>query len=170
MEKDLYGNPILNEQELFDALYSDSIKNLSDVIINDSTYLRFTQSARTNLETFELPKKTSDNQSLENFDRQNQENWFMPKHYCTNLIESIYELCKTDKERDRVSLELELFMKHKMLDVLFFLKYLVDIMRTNNIVWGVGRGSCVSSYVLYLIGVHKIDSLKYNLEITEFLK
>jgi DNA polymerase III alpha subunit len=43
-------------------------------------------------------------------------------------------------------------------------------MRENNVVWGVGRGSSVASYVLYLLGVHKIDSIKYNLDIEEFLK
>ena len=43
-------------------------------------------------------------------------------------------------------------------------------MRKNNIVWGVGRGSSVSSYVLFLMGVHKVDSMKYNLDIKDFLK
>jgi DNA polymerase III alpha subunit len=43
-------------------------------------------------------------------------------------------------------------------------------MRENDIVWGVGRGSSVASYTLYLIGVHKIDSIKYELDINEFLK
>jgi DNA polymerase III alpha subunit len=43
-------------------------------------------------------------------------------------------------------------------------------MRDNNIVWGVGRGSSVASYVLYLLGIHKIDSIKYNLSPDEFFK
>jgi DNA polymerase III alpha subunit len=43
-------------------------------------------------------------------------------------------------------------------------------MKENKIVWGVGRGSSVASYVLYLIGVHRIDSIKYDLDIREFLK
>ena len=51
-----------------------------------------------------------------------------------------------------------------------FMKYLVDTLRKNNIIWGVGRGSSVASYVLYLLGVHRIDSLYYDLDITEFLK
>jgi DNA polymerase III alpha subunit len=48
--------------------------------------------------------------------------------------------------------------------------YIIDTMRKNNIVWGVGRGSSVASYILYLLGVHKVDSVKYNLHIEEFLK
>ena len=66
--------------------------------------------------------------------------------------------------------ELELFFQHGMVEVLIYLKYLVDTMRSNNIVWGVGRGSSVASYCLYLLGIHKVNSLKYNLDIHEFLK
>jgi DNA polymerase III alpha subunit len=38
------------------------------------------------------------------------------------------------------------------------------------IIWGVGRGSSVASYVLYKLGVHRINSLYYNLDATEFLR
>jgi len=62
------------------------------------------------------------------------------------------------------------YKKYNMLDVLKFLKYLVDFMQQENLVFGVGRGSSVASYVLFLLGVHRIDSIKYNLDITEFLK
>ena len=82
----------------------------------------------------------------------------------------LYGMCETQEQKDRVELELELFIQHGMLDLLFYLKYLVDTMREHRIVWGVGRGSSVASYVLYLIGVHKVDSLKYKLDIHEFLK
>ena len=48
--------------------------------------------------------------------------------------------------------------------------YFVELMRENNVVMGVGRGSSVASYVLYLLGVHKIDSIKYNLDYREFFR
>ena len=67
-------------------------------------------------------------------------------------------------------MELLLFQERDMFDLLKYLKYLVDTMRENNIIWGVGRGSSVSSFVLYLIGIHKINSLYYDLSIEEFLK
>ena len=57
-----------------------------------------------------------------------------------------------------------------MIDVLRYLKYLVDTMRKHKIVWGVGRGSSVASYCLFLIGVHRVDSVLYQLDIKEFLK
>ena len=94
----------------------------------------------------------------------------MPNSYCPNLVEMLYGMCTTSEQTDRVSLELELFIQHNMMDLLYYLKYLVDTMRENNIVWGVGRGSSVASYVLYLLGVHKVDSIKYELDIKEFLK
>jgi DNA polymerase III alpha subunit len=50
------------------------------------------------------------------------------------------------------------------------MKYVVDTLRANNVVWGVGRGSSVASYVLFIIGVHKIDSVKYDLDWREFLR
>jgi DNA polymerase III alpha subunit len=51
-----------------------------------------------------------------------------------------------------------------------YLKYLVDVMQNNRMIWGVGRGSSVASYVLYLLGVHRIDSMFYELDPKEFLR
>ena len=55
-------------------------------------------------------------------------------------------------------------------DFIIITFYLVDTFSENDVVWGVGRGSSVASYCLYLIGLHKIDSIKYELDIKEFLK
>ena len=65
---------------------------------------------------------------------------------------------------------LELYKKFNLYPVLRYLIYLVNLMRENNIVWGVGRGSSVSSYVLFLIGVHKVNSIEFDLDINEFLR
>ncbi len=96
--------------------------------------------------------------------------WFIPDDYYPNLTEMLYGMCETEDQRNRVSQELELYIKHGMYDILHVMKYIVDTLRANNIIWGVGRGSSVASYVLFLIGVHKIDSIKYNLPIEEFFK
>jgi len=84
--------------------------------------------------------------------------------------EYILAKCITSAQIDRVTYELGEFESRKMMPVLKFMIYFVANMRKNNIVWGVGRGSSVASYVLYLIGIHKIDSLKYNLDVGEFLR
>jgi hypothetical protein len=70
----------------------------------------------------------------------------------------------------RVDLELNEFNQRNLIDLLRFLVYFIDTVRTNNIVYGVGRGSSIASYVLYLLKIHRIDSFKYNLDIKEFLK
>jgi DNA polymerase III alpha subunit len=69
----------------------------------------------------------------------------------------------------RVSYELSLFYKHKLHDVIRTIIYIIHTFTQKGIVWGVGRGSSVSSYILYLIGVHDIDSVEYELDILEFL-
>tara|TARA_R110001606_G_C15247036_1_gene636895 strand:+ start:467 stop:931 length:465 start_codon:yes stop_codon:yes gene_type:complete len=70
----------------------------------------------------------------------------------------------------RVDMELAEFKARNLFSILQLLIYIIDTMRKNNLVWGVGRGSSVASYILYLLGVHKVDSVKYNLDIKEFLK
>jgi len=100
----------------------------------------------------------------------NSKHWFIPNDYCPNLVEFLYSQCETPEQTQRVDQELELFIKNGMYDLLHVMKYVVDTLRENNVVWGVGRGSSVASYVLHLIGVHKIDSIKYKLPIEEFFK
>ena len=98
--------------------------------------------------------------------------WNMPDEYkkldIRKHIESNYTL--NNKQLNRVNLELDEFEQRNLTDLLRFLVYFIDTVRKNNIVYGVGRGSSIASYVLYLLKVHRIDSLKYNLDIKEFLK
>lgn len=98
----------------------------------------------------------------------------IPQAYKDIDVEEYVLRLVTDAEepegRARVEMELAMFASRNLLPILSLLIYIVDEMRKNNIVWGVGRGSSVASYVLYLIGIHKIDSVKYGLDIKEFLK
>lgn len=70
----------------------------------------------------------------------------------------------------RVLYELTLYEKHNAIEVLRVLIYIINTLSENDVIWGVGRGSSVASYVLYLIGVHDIDSVKYQLDVTDFLR
>jgi len=98
-------------------------------------------------------------------------NWFIPEEYQKmDILDWLYQRCPTPETKERVVEELRLFAKYNMIPMLKTMKYIVDTLRANNIVWGVGRGSSVASYVLYLIGVHRIDSVKYKLPIEEFFK
>ena len=108
---------------------------------------------------------------VKQFDRENQSVWFIPDEYKDMDIASwVLSQCKEQAELQRTGQELLMFQERELFPLLCYLKYLVDTMRKHNIVWGVGRGSSVSSYVLYLIGVHRINSLHYDLSIDEFLK
>lgn len=173
MRVDKYGQVILNVDEIIAGLYSGKITNLSKVFIDSTDSIQQFNSAvkenYDNFSTIEIYKEIED--SVEFFDEANQCTWFMPEEAVhENLVEMLYSMCTTEVQRKRVDEELELFIQHGMFDLLFYLKYLVDTMRENKVVWGVGRGSSVASYVLYLIGIHKVDSIKYNLDIKEFLK
>jgi DNA polymerase III alpha subunit len=164
---------ILDQQEIFDGLYSGKITSLDSVNIDNVQLVdQFNSARRTNADPFpSLEPFTQTPTSMEEFDRTNQQQWFMPDSYrLYDIVDWLYCECKTTEEKTRVTEELKLYAQHNMIDLLKYLKYLVDTMRQNNIVWGVGRGSSVASYCLYLIGVHKVNSIKYKLDIHEFLK
>jgi DNA polymerase III alpha subunit len=168
-----YGQVILNSQDIFEGLYSGKITSLDSLNIDDQkTVDQFNQARSQNADPFPIVQKFE--QALDNisqFDHKNQETWFMGEYYKEmDIAKWLVERCTTQEELDRVAEELVLFVQHDMIEVLKYLKYLVDTMRYHNIVWGVGRGSSVASYCLYLIGVHRINSIKYELNINEFLK
>jgi DNA polymerase III alpha subunit len=173
MKTDFYGQAIVESTDVFDALYNGTVSNLTNLKFKDhQTVDQFNQALSENadsisrLEIYQEPSIT-----LSEFDKNNQDRWFMPKEYRDlNIIEWMLDHTTNEEEYQRVVSELELFIQHDMLVVLNYLKYLVDTMRSNNIVWGVGRGSSVASYCLYLLGVHKVNSIKYELDIKEFLR
>jgi DNA polymerase-3 subunit alpha len=109
--------------------------------------------------------------STEQFDRHNQNQWFMPDVYKNmDIAELVLNLCNNDAELQRCGHELMLYQERGLFDLLRYLKYLVDVMTHNQLIWGVGRGSSVASYVLFKLGVHRIDSLYYDLDPSEFLR
>ena len=71
---------------------------------------------------------------------------------------------------DRLADELDEYKQRNMMQILIYLVYMMDVCKQNNIVTGIGRGSSVSSLILYLIGTHHIDPIKYNLSYKEFLR
>jgi len=109
--------------------------------------------------------------SVPDWDSIQQRNWHMPKEYQDlDIAEHVVAMCDTEEKLQRVGHELLLYQERGLFDLLRYLKYLVDVMQDNRVIWGVGRGSSVASYVLYLIGVHRIDSIYYDLDAKEFLR
>jgi DNA polymerase III alpha subunit len=109
--------------------------------------------------------------SVPDWDCIQQRRWHMPEEYQQlDIAELVIDLCDTPEKLQRVAHELLLYQERGLFDLLRYLKYLVDMMKDNRVIWGVGRGSSVASYVLYLLGVHRIDSMYYDLDAEEFLR
>ena len=161
---------ILDDKAVFNLLYEGVV--LDNVKCKPSNDLEIYNSI---IDEYDLniPKLqfTSNTENKETFIQHCLNNWFIPEKYThINPFDYIHKLAKTQEEIYRVELELKMFKERSMENVLRFMIFFVDFMRENNIVWGVGRGSSVASYCLYLLGVHKVNSLHHDLDIKEFLK
>ena len=170
MKYDQYGQTYTTSSELCDLLYKNPALDISLFQVEDSIeYNRSVAELHAELDLLDSYHNIS--QTVEEFDDNLQKNWRMPLEYKQlDIAEYVLGLCKEEHELQRVGRELLLYQERNLFDLLRYLKYLVDTLRKNNVVWGVGRGSSVASYVLFLLGIHKIDSLYYNLDIDEFLK
>ena len=170
MKYDQYGQAYTDSNELCNLLYKNPGLDISRFQVEDS--LEYNRSvAELHAELDLLDSYHNIDMSVEEFDRVLQSNWRMPVEYKDlDIAAYVLGLCQQEHELQRVGQELLLYQERGLFDLLRYLKYLVDTLRKNNVVWGVGRGSSVASYVLFLLGVHKIDSLYYNLDVDEFLK
>ena len=169
MRLDKYSNPIFTEHDLFDALYKGHKFNADDTMLveqNESVKQLEAQTGFKFLEPYDTHFEIAD------YDAACQSNWFMPEEYKTLDIEAwVWEQTPPwDPQHTRVAEELEAFKARNMINLLRWLKYFVDTCEKEGVVWGIGRGSSVASYVLFLIGVHSVDSIKYNLDWQEFLR
>jgi DNA polymerase III alpha subunit len=166
MRLDQFSNPVFNDQDLFDALYhGHQLSNEMFVDISDNvSKLEETSNLR-----FWVPLDDYD-LSLEDYDASMQTDWFMPDEYKQMDIEAYLVNVCPKENYDRLIEELQEFRNRNMLNLLRWLKYFVDTMKKENVVWGVGRGSSVASYVLFLLEIHIIDPIKYNLDWREFLR
>lgn len=169
MRIDQYGQHIFTEDDLCELVMSDHNVRLKQVLTETPITYSY------DLDLVEPPTLipyVDPGVSVEEFDKANQSNLLMPQEYRDfDIVAWLLEQCGDDEAKlQRVGHELLLYVERDLIPLLQYLKYLVDTMRVNKIVWGVGRGSSVSSYVLFLIGVHKIDSMYYDLQIEDFLK
>ena len=157
MIKNKFGEIVYNIEDVVDLMMSE--QNVSSITVDDTVKLDNT-----------LPESDI-SLSVDEYDLANQNNWLMPEEYKQiDIAQHVIDCCKTDAEIQRAGEELLLYHDRNLFDLLKYLKYLVDTMKENNVIWGVGRGSSVASYVLYLLGVHRVDSMYYDLDPNEFLR
>lgn len=110
-----------------------------------------------------------DNPAL--FHATNQQTWLMPAEYQDmDIAQYVLSKCADQNELQRAGQELLEYQNRNLFGMLCYLKYLVDIARKNNVVLGVGRGSSVASFVLFVLGVHRVHSLRHNLDFAEFMR
>jgi DNA polymerase III alpha subunit len=168
MRVDQYGQIILDEMDFCRLYLQHPDRTIRGALVDRLIPIH------ADLEIKNLPEQiqyATSTETIDDFDRRLQSKWLMPQEYQDfDIAEWILNQCQTDAERQRVGHELMLYLEKDLFPLLQYLKYMVDTMRQHNIIWGIGRGSSVASYVLFLIGVHKIDSLYYDLDITEFLR
>lgn len=109
--------------------------------------------------------------------------WNIPKRYkeldvyayLLNKLKAEVKSCEfSDDELRvrfyRVKMELRIWEKRNLLDMLRSLIFIVNTLEEQKIIWGTGRGSSCASYALYLIGLHQVDSVEYELDIGEFFR
>lgn len=168
MNIDKYGQHVYSENDICMLYLSDPQRTIKSIITDKPITLSDI------IDTSELPTfitYESPNLSVKEFDESLQNNWKIPESYKNfDIAQYVLDLCASDAELQRAGQELLMFQEREMFPLLIYLKYLVDTMREHDIVWGVGRGSSVSSFVLFLIGIHRINSLYFDLSIDEFLK
>jgi hypothetical protein len=173
MKKNKFGEIILDETDLCDFMMQGrDITSMNRVTVDPAVDLQKLIGCIEDpgsILTWTFPEASDI--SVPYFDRMRQDRWFMPDEYRDmDIAEYILSLCDKQEQLQRVGQELLLYQQHDLFDLLRYMKYLVDVMRENNVIWGVGRGSSVASYVLYLLGVHRIDSMYYDLDPQEFLR
>ena len=165
---DEYGRVALEEDDIIDIMMTEPTVMPRKAMVKDVDLSAIRELVD---EIYDFQQYNKLDVTVPEYDALNQVNWLMPTEYKDmDIAKWILEQCETEPELQRVGEELLLFQERDLFDLLRYLKYLVDTMRANGVIWGVGRGSSVASYVLYLIGIHKIDSMYYDLSITEFLR
>lgn len=171
MIQNKYGEQIYNESDIVDLLMAgrkpvELHRMYVDNTVNIENIARLVDEFPT-----WIPHTFEQEQSVVDWDTAQQTQWNMPKEYKDlDIAAHVLGLCYNEAELQRVGEELLLYQERNLFDLLRYLKYLVDTMTENRIIWGVGRGSSVASYILYKLKVHRIDSIYYKLDIKEFLR
>ena len=168
MIKDKLGQVVLEEDDIIDIIMTDPERKFKQALVKD---IDLSQVEELVDSVHDFIKYVPIDADVGTFDQVCQSQWNMPKEYQElDIAKTVLDSCNNDDELQRCGKELLLFQERKLLNLLRFLKYFVDTMRTNNVVIGLGRGSSVSSFVLYKLGIHKVNSMFYDLDVEEFLR
>ncbi len=145
LQKDLL---VSNEVKKFNMFHSDDLFTIVEKKNNSYTH---------NFCTFNIPKEYY---QIDIY-----------KYTEQNILPRIAHDTIYDKRCFRMFSELEWFCQNELRKNIFkTLLYIIDTFKSQNVFWGVGRGSSCASYILYLIDLHLVDSVLYDIPMEEFFK
>ena len=166
-----YGQAILSSDNLKELLLQGKNIGHLNVVFDEEIELFQKYQAELLQETVVFLDAPEEVLTFDEFHEKCAGEWIFPEVYQQIDVKKwLLDKCKTQHQIERVEQEYSLYEERDLIMLLRLFIYLVDYMRKNNFIWGVGRGSSVSSYILYLIGVHRVDSLKYGFDIRDYLK
>jgi DNA polymerase III alpha subunit len=171
MKQNKFGELIFSQSDICNLIMQGrDPMTLDGMLVDDTVQIDEAHGLFDTFPQFVQPTHDSDTDVAEWHHRQ-QSNWHMPQEYKNmDIAAHVLGLCSNEAELQRCGTELLLYQERNLFDLLRYLTYLVAVMQDNRIIWGVGRGSSVASYVLYKLGVHRIDSMYYDLDPQEFLR
>lgn len=171
MKINMYGQAILSSDHLRELLLQGKPIGHLNVVFDEEIELFEKYQQEIINDTIVFLGAPEEKLTFDEFHQQCADEWIFPKIYQQIDVKTwLLDKCKTEEEINRVNQEYILYEERDLIMLLRLFIFLIDYMRKNNFIWGVGRGSSVSSYVLYLIGVHRINSIKYELDIRDYLK
>lgn len=155
------GVPYVSDQGIIELAYRDCLSDAMFEWQNPSSRAQY-ESTAVMLDNWPFQPQSPDASNRE---------WFTPEPYKSiDLRDYLLSRCSDSAQLARAELELDLVGRTGAEPIFRHLIYLVDTWRSQNQVWGVGRGSSVSCFLLYLIGLNKINPLDWDLDAAEFFK
>lgn len=144
----------------------DAIGDMSNLIKNFKKYDLGIKGVR--LPSFDIPleekKRVGVDKDCSNFD-------FL-KALCTDKLKEIKKQVSPEEFKEyqaRARKEIKILEELSFIDYILLVWDVIRFCKKEGIATGMGRGSAAGSLILYLIGVTKIDSLKYDLYFERFV-
>ena len=171
VQLDALHNPIIGVEQAVELILAG--RDVDSAFVNDSHQVElFNRHSRrlmnNQAQIFQPPQADIDPQE---YHKELSSIWKIPdKYQQLDVLEHLRPRATHPGGPERLEMEMAMFRARDMEPVLRCILYLVDVMTEQQVVWGVGRGSSVASYVLYLTGLNRINPLVYDLDIKEFLR
>lgn len=169
---DQYHRKLYSESEICELLRCCVDLTVENFYSHDHTVEQHNQAIKLNYSDLsELKSLPEIDMEAQQWHAKNQQSWFIPHSYKNfDIVKYVLDRCNGEEELQRAGEELLEYAKRDLLCLLVYIKYLVDTMRNANVVWGVGRGSSVASFVLYKLELHRINSIEHELDFYEFMR